>query len=202
MRHVLFVILATLCVHSAMAVMVFTNESCVYDGLDVDSMRLKLSQMDLQPIEGIWYYPVEDMTIGIERMPSDRFFSPQHPPYHVVYLEGNDITVVPGTEIGYIVAGALDEELDLYLYSKCDDEGKLSGPVKCLARLNKAASVITFERPKTKVKVHVIFGRFLPSIFKGISIIPEREEKKSSEGFRKVYPCDGNGDPFNKIRYL
>ena len=36
-------------------------------GLDEDSMRVRLLQYDLQPIEGIWQYKAEHMTLGIER---------------------------------------------------------------------------------------------------------------------------------------
>lgn len=202
MRRALFILLATLCVHSAMAVMVFPSTGTFYPGIDEDSMRVKLSQMDLQPIEGIWYYPAEDLTVAIVRMPSDRFFSPQHPPYQIVLLSSPDINVLPGTEIGFIVAGALDEEFDLYMFTECDDEGNVSKPKMCYAKMTKDASTITFVRPKKGVDVRINFARFLPSIFKGVSIVPKKKEKKVAEGFRKVYPADGNGNPFDKVRYL
>lgn len=191
-----------MCVHSAMAAMVFPQSGTFYPDVDEDSMRVKLSQMDLQPIEGIWYYPAEDLTVAIVRMPSERFFSPQHPPYQILLLSSSDINVLPGTEIGFVVAGALDEEFDLYLFSERDDEGMVSNPVKCYAKMTPDASTITFERPKLELKLRVNFARFLPTIFKGVSVIPEKQEKKVSEGFRKVFPADGNGQPFNKVRYL
>lgn len=199
MRRVLFLILATLCVHSAMAMMVVPGTCRVHDGVDEDSMREKLSQMDLQPLEGIWYYPAEDMTVAIERMPSD---GQQYPPYHIVLLASSDINVVPGTEIGYIETSAVRNEYTLHLFTERDKNGILHNPVACYATMNADASSITFERPKWEVKVRVNFARFLPSIFKGVSVIPEKKEKKVSEGFRKIFPANGNGNAFNKVIYL
>lgn len=199
MRRVLFLVLAALCVHSAVAIMVVPGTGRVYSGVDEESMRVKLSQMDLQPLEGIWYYPAEDMTVAIERMPSE---GRQYPPYHIVLLSSSDINVLPGTEIGYIETSAVKDEYTLHLFTERDDNGNLHHPVACYATMNADASSITFERPKYEVKVRVNFARFLPSIFKGVSVIPEKHEKKVAEGFRKVFPSDGNGDAFKKVRYL
>ena len=41
------------------------KKSVVLAGIDVDSMRLRLDEADMQPLEGIWYYPNEEMTLGI-----------------------------------------------------------------------------------------------------------------------------------------
>lgn len=202
MRGVLFLVLVAWCVQWAGAVMVLPYSGAVYEGVDEDSMIVKLSQMDLQPLEGIWYYPGEDMTVAIERMPDNRFMSPQHPPYHIVLLSSHDINMLPGTEIGFIVSGALDKEFELHLFSKRCDDGSLEKPVMCYAKLNSDASAITFERPGWDVKVRINFARFLPSIFKGVSIIPDKKEKKVSEGFRKIYPAGGDGNPVNRIIYL
>lgn len=198
----LSILLAVMCIHGAMGVVVFPSAGTFYPGVDEDSMRVKLSQMDLQPIEGIWYYPAEDLTVAIERMPSDRSYTPQHPPYHIVLLSSPDINVLPGTEIGFIVAGALDEEFDLYMFTECDDEGNVSKPEKCYAKLATDASTITLVRSKRDVDVRVNFARFLPSIFKGVSVVPKKKEKKVAEGFCKVYPASGNGNAFDKVRYL
>ena len=43
------------------------KKSVLLNGLDVDSMRVRLDETDMQPLEGIWYYPNEEMTLGIER---------------------------------------------------------------------------------------------------------------------------------------
>jgi hypothetical protein len=42
----------------------------------------------------------------------------------------------------------------------------------------------------------------LPSLYTGISVIPDVEKEELPVGFRKIFPADGNGNKFNKVRYL
>ena len=50
--------------------------------------------------------------------------------------------------------------------------------------------------------MRVNLARFLPSLFSGMSIVPEKVEERVPVGFRKIYPEGGDGNPFNRIRYL
>ncbi len=172
------------------------EKSVVIDGLDVDSMRVRLDETDMQPLEGIWYYPNEEMTLGIER-----YKGPNNIGYRIILLDSPDINVVPGTVIGYIAATAVDSKYQLWLYSQ-RDQLTLIKPLKCVATLNDRATTLTFEPPHWKVKVRVNIARFLPSLFNGMSIIPDKVEEKLPIGFRKIYPDGGDGTPFNRVRYL
>ena len=87
---------------------VVPKKSVVIDGLDVDSMRARLDETDMQPLEGIWYYPNEEMTLGIER-----YHGKHNIGYRIILLESPDINVMPGTVIGYIAATAVDSK---YVY--------------------------------------------------------------------------------------
>ena len=170
--------------------------SVIIDGLDVDSMRVRLDETDMQPLEGIWYYPNEEMTLGIERYRGKHNIG-----YRIILLESPDINVIPGTVIGYIASSAVDNKYQLWLYSQ-RDRVTLIKPLECVATLDKSATTLTFDPPHWKVKVRVNIARFLPSLFQGVSIIPEKTGEKLPVGFRKVYPEGGNGKPFNRIRYL
>lgn len=172
------------------------EKSVVIDGLDVDSMRVRLDETDMQPLEGIWYYPNEEMTLGIERYKGSNNIG-----YRIILLDSPDINVVPGTVIGYIAATAVDSKYQLWLYSQ-RDQLTLIKPLKCVATLNDRATTLTFEPPHWKVKVRVNIARFLPSLFNGMSIIPDKVEEKVPIGFRKIYPDGGDGTPFNRVRYL
>ena len=172
------------------------KKSAFLHGLDVDSMRSRLDETDMQPLEGIWYYPNEEMTLGIER------FKGQHNiGYRIILLDSPDINVMPGTVIGYIAASAVDSKYQLWLYSQ-RDRVTLIKPLECVATLNAAATTLTFDPPHWKVKVRVNIARFLPSLFNGVSIIPEKVGERLPVGFRKIYPEGGDGNPFNRIRYL
>ena len=172
------------------------KKSVVLDGLDVDSMRTRLDETDMQPLEGIWYYPNEEMTLGIER-----YRGPHNIGYRIILLDSPDINNVPGTVIGYIATSAVDDKYQLWLYSQ-RDRLTLIKPLECVATLNKTATTLTFDPPHWKIKVRVNVARFLPTLFNGISIIPERVEERLPIGFRKIYPEGGDGAPFNRIRYL
>ena len=172
------------------------KKSVVLDGLDVDSMRTRLDETDMQPLEGIWYYPDEEMTLGIER-----YRGPHNIGYRIILLDSPDINDVPGTVIGYIATSAVDDKYQLWLYSQ-RDRLTLIKPLECVATLNKTATTLTFDPPHWKIKVRVNVARFLPTLFNGISIIPERVEERLPIGFRKIYPEGGDGAPFNRIRYL
>ncbi len=172
------------------------KQSVVLHGLDVDSMRVRLDETDMQPLEGIWYYTNEEMTLGIERYKGQHNIG-----YRIILLDSPDIYVMPGTVIGYIAASAVDNKYQLWLYSQ-RDHVTLIKPLECVATLNKQATTLTFDPPHWKVKVRVNIARFLPSLFNGVSIIPDKVEEKLPVGFRKIYPEGGDGVPFNRIRYL
>jgi hypothetical protein len=172
------------------------KKSVVIDGLDVDSMRVRLDETDMQPLEGIWYYPNEEMTVGIERYKGKRNIG-----YRIILLESPDINLVPGTVIGYIASSAVDSKYQLWLYSQ-RDRVTLIKPLECVATRNATATTLTFDPPHWKVKVRVNVARFLPTLFNGVSIIPERVGERLPVGFRKIYPEGGDGNPFNRIRYL
>ena len=195
-RVLLIIMLLAVLPQAAMAGSRVPKKSIVLDGLDVDSMRVRLDETDMQPLEGIWYYPNEEMTLGIERYKGQRNIG-----YRIILLESPDISLMPGTVIGYIESSAVDSKYRLWLYSQ-RDHLTLKKPLECVATLNAKATTLTFDPPHWKVKVRVNVARFLPTLFKGVSIVPEKVEEQLPVGFRKIYPEGGDGNPFNRIRYL
>lgn len=175
---------------------VVPKKSVVIDGLDVDSMRVRLDETDVQPLEGIWYYPNEEMTLGIER-----YHGKHNIGYRIILLESPDINVMPGTVIGYIAATAVDSKYQLWLYSQ-RDRVTLIKPLECVATLDDAAATLTFDPPHWKVKVRLNVARFLPTLFNAVSIVPEKTGERLPVGFRKIYPEGVGNKKFNRIRYL
>ena len=172
------------------------KKSVILHGLDIDSMRVRLDETDMQPLEGIWYYPNEEMTLGIERYRGRHNIG-----YRIILLDSPDINDVPGTVIGYIASSAVDNKYQLWLYSQ-RDRVSLVKPLECVATLNAQATTFTFDPPRWKIKVRVNIARFLPTLFNGMSIVPERSAERLPVGFRKIYPEGRDGAPFNRIRYL
>ena len=172
------------------------KQSTVLRGLDVDSMRLRLDELDMQPLEGIWYYPNEEMTLGIER------YRGQHNvAYRIIMLDSHDINVMPGTVIGYIAPTAVDNKFMLWIYSE-RDRITLVKPLECVATLNATSTTLTFDPPHWRLKVRFNLSRFLPTLFNGLSLIADKVEERQPIGFRKIYPEGVDGKRFNRVRYL
>ena len=198
MRRLSVAILMMVCIAMARAETELPQQSVVVPGFSEQVARERLMESDLQPLEGIWYYPNEDMTLAIERWQPE----PSHKiGYRLLLVASDDLELLPGTVIGYIEASAVDNKYRLWLYSE-RNKLTLCGPLECVATLNKEATTLTFDPPHWEVKVRVNFARFLPSLFKGISVVPSVEKEKLPVGFKKIFPADGNGNKFNRVRYL
>ena len=197
MKRVVVAILMLLGLAWAQARTELPEQSVIVPGFNEQMARERLMESDLQPLEGIWYYPNEDMTIAIERWQPE----PSHKiGYRLLLVASDDLELLPGTVIGYIEASAVDNKYHLWLYSE-RNKVTLCGPMECVATLNKDATSLTFDPPHWDVKVRVNFARFLPSLFKGISVIPDVEKEKLPVGFKKIFPADGNGNKFDRVRY-
>ncbi len=189
-------LMAAMAITTAQAV-TLPEKSVVLPGIDEDSMRTRLSETDLQPLEGIWHYPTEQMTLAIEKCPADRQMA-----YRLIMLESRDTYLLPGTVIGYVEASAVGGKYRLWLYTQ-RDRTTLLHPMECVATLSTDATTLTFDPPKWRVKVRVNLARFLPRLFRSVSITPEKEKETLPEGFRKIYPAaNGSSQVTNKIIYL
>ena len=186
------------CVATAGAKVDLPEQSVVVPGYSEQVAREQLLESDLQQLEGIWYYPAEDMTLTIERWQPE----PSHKiGYRLLLIASDDLELIPGTVIGYIEESAVDNKFHLWLYSE-RNKVTLCGPLECVATLNKEGTSLTFDPPHWEVKVRVNFARFLPTLFKGVSVIPDVEKERLPIGFKKIFPADGNGNKFNRVRYL
>lgn len=180
----------------AMAAVAAPPQGEFFPGLDEDSMRVRLLQYDLQPIEGIWQYKAEHMTLGIERCTGV-----DDAEFRIILLHSDDLELMPGMVIGYLASSVDESKFRLWLYSE-RNRLTLHGPMEAVATFNRNKGTITFEPPHWSVKVRANFMRFLPSIFRVVSVTPEMHEERLPVGFNKVFPIDGDMRRFNRVRYL
>lgn len=172
----------------------------VLSGYDEAEVRERLDKLDLQAIEGLWSYPQEQMLVVIERFTSPNISKKIG--YRMVMVSAEDLSLLPGTVIGYLEKSALDNKYQLWLYSEqCGTE--LENIQKSVATLSEDDGTITFTRSEWTAKVRINFSRFLPNLFRGISIVPEKKGETLPEGFKRIYPISGNVNGNNEpIRYL
>lgn len=172
-------------------------ESEILNGYSTAGQIEKMTCRPLSAIEGVWDFPDEAMKVTIERFSSPNF-SPRLA-FRVIMLEADDMFLLPGTVIGYIAESADNSIFELWLYSE-QQEQKLYSPVKCKATLSDNA--LLFERTVSlKMKVRVNFSRFLPKLFRGITISPEVKTEPLPVGFKRIFPKQNESDS-KRIRFL
>lgn len=173
--------------------------SDVMSGYDEADVRQRCDATDLQPLEGIWYYPDEKITVVIERLAGDVAMNVDAD-YRAVLVSSSDLSLLPGTVIAYLTQSADKNKFKMWIYSEqCDSV--LENPQMCVATLNTGWDELLVERSEVKVRVRVNFSRFLPKLLKGISIVPNKKDVELPEGFRKIYPTGGSGSE-REVRYL
>lgn len=168
----------------------------ILPGYDEESVRARCDATDLQPIEGVWYYPDEMMSIVVERCPmlSDGYSMP----YRLVLIDSEDMSLLPGMVIGYCVPTADDRKYRLWIYGERNDL-ILENPQPYLATLDTDAATLLIERSEIKMNVRVNFSRFLPKLLKGLSVSAGNKEVEIPEGFKKIYPRRADK---GAVRYL
>ena len=158
----------------------------VLAGYDEDKARERCDAMDLQAIEGIWYYPEEEMTVMIERCDDSKPL--EYRDYRMVLVSADDLSLLPGTVIGYCKPTVSAEVYKMWIYAE-QNYSVLENLQMCKATVNADGDEIIVERSKTDFKVRVNFSRFLPRLLSGISVSTSGVEKvEVPEGFRRVYP--------------
>jgi hypothetical protein len=170
----------------------------VLNGYEESVVRARCDSMDLQPIEGLWYYPEEAMTVMIERCEGTKL--PEAQDYRIVLVDSEDVSLLPGTVIGYCKPTADARKYKVWIYG----EQKLSileNLQACLGELSEDASLMLIKRNEVKMRVRMNFTRFLPTLLNGLSVTATNSnDVKFPDGFRKIYPKvkTKNG----KVRYL
>lgn len=170
----------------------------VLNGYEENAVRARCDSMDLQPIEGLWYYPEEEMTVMIERCEGAKL--PEAQDYRIVLVDSEDVSLLPGTVIGYCKPTAEVRKYKVWIYG----EQKLSileNLQACLGELSEDASLMLIKRNEVKMRVRMNFTRFLPTLLNGLSVTATNSnDVKFPDGFRKIYPKvkTKNG----KVRYL
>ena len=179
------VVLACLSVAFAAVADGVPQKSEVVAGVNPETAESLFRGRELDALEGIWYYPDEKMLLCIESVASSPI--PAAERYRIVMVEAEDMSVAPGTIIGYLEDAASPAKYRLWLYST-EESGVLQRPVECVATVGNGGRLIEIERTKLRMRVSANLTRFLPSIFRAVRVAPYIDREDMKPGFRKVYP--------------
>lgn len=192
LRYIVMVIVALATSFDAMASDNYPFRGEVLRGYDEDLVKAKCDDTDLQPIEGMWYYPDEEMTVVVERC--DETLKD----YRIVLVSADDLSLLPGTVIGYCKPTVDNHKFKMWIYGE-QQMGILENLQLCLGELSEDAQTIVIKRSEADLRIRVNFTRFLPKLLRGLSVSSSGiKEVEVPEGFVKVYPAAKG----KRVRYL
>ena len=179
------VVLACLAVAFAAVAGDVPQKSEVIAGVNPETAESLFRGRSLDALEGIWYYPDEKMMLCIESVASSPI--PAAERYRIMVVEAEDMSIPPGTVIGYLEDAASPAKYRLWLYS-IEQSGVLQRPQECVATVGNGGRLIEIDRTKLRIRVSANLTRFLPSIFRAVRVSPYIDREDIKPGFRKVYP--------------
>ncbi|MDE7080251.1 MAG: hypothetical protein K2O78_01155 [Muribaculaceae bacterium] len=157
-----------------------------------------LRPLPLRPLEGLWEYPADEVTVMVIRDADAKGR------YNILLVEAVDCRLVPGMCLGWIEESADKSRFRISLSSKIH-KGVPAGHMQGLATLNADADALIIEMPKVKVSLSP--SLVLPSLWNYLRLSVRMSTKnpldRLPQGWIKVFPSyDGNGSSSRYIRYL
>lgn len=153
----------------------------------LDSVRRRMSAMPLHELEGIWQLTGDGGSIiAIERIPAAGT-TEGITVYRMAVIESSEISVMPGTVIGYIAPSAKARQYDARIYtSRSDDYMMLTRPSRNLLTLSEDGTRLSF-RP-TSLKLRFNWWRLLlPYLYRGL-VSPSTTDRQVEDGCIRLYP--------------
>lgn len=157
-----------------------------------------LTGIPLSPIEGIWEYPADEVSLMVLKDNSAKG------KYNIFFVEGIDCRLWPGQELGSIEETANSTKFKISLCSAISDG--LPGQVLTgLATLSDNSDVLTIEMPKMKLRLtpSIIIPTLWNRLRLNLRIKSTDPLEKLPEGWIKTFPSDDvNKTVHSGLRYL
>ena len=112
---------------------------------------------DLRPIEGLWTYPEDDVTVLIYRSDEKKGV------YDIYVVEAADCSLKAGMRLGELRQSADPDKYNLKMYTSIKN-GILSVPQDATATFSEAKESITVK--KSSIKIRINPTRLLPSFWR------------------------------------
>lgn len=149
---------------------------------------------DLRPVEGLWTYPDDDVTVLIYRSEDSKGV------YDIFVVESADCSLRPGMRLGELRTSADPDKFTIKLFTAVRN-GVLTMPHEASATFSEAKESLTVKR-NSSLKLSLNPTRLLPSFWR-IASISINSRESAPEGMIKIYPSyDGNGSTRRAPRYL
>lgn len=149
---------------------------------------------DLRPIEGLWTYPEDDVTVLIFRNDNKKGI------YDIFVVESADCSLKAGMKLGELHTSADPDKFNIKLFTTIK-KGILSAPQEAVATYSESKESLTVRKNNSfKIRIHPT--RLLPSFWR-LASVSIGAKQTAPEGMIKIYPSyDGNGSTRRAPRYL
>lgn len=162
-------------------------KSEVVSGYELSEVRLRLANLPLHLVEGIWEFASEGTLMAIERTDS----SPRTPGtaatlYRMVVVRGADMALRPGTVMGYLTTTSKRGVYDARIFTSRNDAGTvLSSPKRYTISLTDDDSRLTIREYGKKLIFN--WWRLLPYMYR---FVLSRHENRppDMEGCVRLFP--------------
>lgn len=173
---------------------------------DIDRAKEICDSIPASPIEGIWIYPEDNLTVLVLRdndPPPGEFEQ-----FDISVVESTDCRLDPGDKIGHLTASAESSKFVLELFT--ERKGNLlSRPEKFMAELGKGNDFMLLRQSKSSLRFRIsstltsLLPKTLRLIRIGVSNSNSKSNVEPTPGMLKIYPSyDGNGSSRRSPRYL
>ena len=167
--------------------------------IDISEAKELCDELPLQPVEGLWDFPEENMTVMVMRG-EDASGNTSAARYAVTVVETPDVRLVPGDTIGWMEASVDPKIFRMTLYTR-KNLYTLMQPANILARLADDGRALQLKAEKWGLKLSRI--SFLTSFWRSIKLQHDNPLKQLPVGMRRVYPLPEQlPSDSREIRYL
>lgn len=150
----------------------------------------------LAPIEGIWEYPDDGVTVLISRDEGGKAFDP----YILTVVDSESPDLAPGDRLGEITPTPAPDKFRLVLFTRRKGD-LLADPRKCAARLCDDGYGLQVECRKVSFSFRPL--ALIPRFWRIATMRVDDPAAKLPAGMIKVFPSyDGNGSSRHKPRLL
>ena len=148
---------------------------------------------DLRPIEGLWTYPEDDVTVLIYRSKDKKGV------YDIYVVESADCSLQPEVKLGELTSSADPDKYTLRLFTSIR-KGILINPCSATATFSQNKESLSVKRTGINIRINPL--RLLPSFWR-IASFSIKTNDAAPKGMIKIYPSyDGNGSSKRIPRYL
>lgn len=188
-KRVIAVIAALLMVSAS-----FNRAGAFNPPADLTEAMEMCDKADLRPVEGLWTYPEDDVTVMLYRDEARKGI------YNIYVVEAADCSLAPCMKLGELHASADPDKYNLKLFTIVKN-GLLSAPCEAIATFSENKESLTVVK-KHSFKIRFNPMRLLPSFWRIVSVSVKSREG-APEGMIKIYPSyDGNNSTKRAPRYL